>query len=149
MQGQPQSPELTGATVWTRSPPPLLEGGPGQVQTLPNPQWGSLPAGAWCSGGSGEGGPQLRSANPSWSWGCRPWQEPTASPGDKALSREKPNPPLFSLPWSWKENPVYLPRFTKTLRSRDAQKVCTELKLPPFNSLVHLFIQQILMTYPL
>lgn len=23
MQGQPQSPELTGATVWTRSPPPL------------------------------------------------------------------------------------------------------------------------------
>ena len=37
------------------------------------------------------------------------------------LSREKPSPPLFSLLvfWSWKKILVYLPHFTKKLRSRE------------------------------
>lgn len=114
-----------------------------------HPHWSSLPAGAWCSEGSGAGGPLLGSRH-------------LPGPGEAVLGGNlqhlmrtrlcpggKPNH-LFSLSvlWSWKENPVYLPRFTKTLRSRDAHKVCTELKLPSFNSLIRLFIQQVSVKYP-
>lgn len=108
MQSQPPSPEPTGVTVWTGSF--LLEGGPGQVQTL------TIHTRACCLQGPGV----TRALRQGAAAG-----EPTLpGPGEALLSlagtcsiscgqtRENPNLP-FSLPvlWSWKETPVYVPCF--------------------------------------
>lgn len=148
VQGQPRTSEPTGATVWTGSPAPCWKGLLGGCRHFPSTLELTACRGLVLRGLRGRG-PTVGEPPPSWSGGGRPWRELAASHADKALSGGKPNH-LFSLSvlWSWKENPVYLPRFTKTLRSRDAHKVCTELKLPSFNSLIRLFIQQVSVKYP-
>lgn len=148
MQGQPQSPELTGARVWTGSPAPCWKGVLDRCRHFPIHTGARCLQGPGAPGAPGKVAHSCGATNPSWSWGGCPWREPTTPHGARLCPGRSPTHP--SSPSLGAGRKIqFISLVLQTLRSQDAQKVCTELKHPPFNSVIYLFIQQILMTYPL